>query len=71
MTSKKSQGYKNLEENLKAFENLEELEKVEVNLKSLNITSEDEHVTISFSKEDIEQIKAGNTQFLLVSGRRS
>lgn len=71
MIEKENEGYKNLQENLKSLEDLEKLESVDVNLKSLNITSEDEHITISFNKEDIEQIKAGNTQFMLVSGRRS
>lgn len=70
---KKKENFENLKGNLKKFENVEnlsDLKQVNINLKDFNLTNEDEHITISFDKDDLEKIKNGDINFVAISGRR-
>jgi len=64
--------FSQLQANLERFKgekDLTSLKSVKLNLKDFNITNEDEHITISFSEEDLKSIKGGEV-YIAVSGRR-
>ena len=69
---KQEKNFENLKSNLERFENidLEKLRQVKINLKDFDLTNEDEHIVISFDKDDLEHIRNGDINFVAVSGRR-